>query len=615
MTPKLRVDLISPQPVAPTSIPNPSSKLQLRLIPGLIRSQPDRKCRPQCTRCKERKVRCNRVMPQCSRCTAQNLDCVYPVRAKRRTTRLIDPALSTSSSSALSTILDRLQRLEAQSAASSNNPWTPSSATGNASSNSPSPAASSTANCNDSCATTPHNPRQGIDAMTVLKDAVDRVQELRLRAFGPAVITDPITIPTDLAKTWVQNYFTHMPQCNFIDLVDRRTFNLLPDIIDLPHIHIDPVILVIYYTMLYHGCSLKASNISSAVSIGYMNASYLGCLRAIPSWEREASGTITDLIAALCITRVAAEVFDYDLAWRMFKHACGFCQALNLHNMDDEANPPFPCDGKGEDEQCNDERKGFWEVIQIDLFFRLVLNTPPAITNNPWKVNLPWLDAGSEPPPHGIQSTAFLASSRVSLVIARFFAMLDDPQNTTKSDIMAKTEELCREMQQIFKEWQLHEWMENAPDNERDVWVVADVLFTGYTSIIYMFRKMAVLDSNSPRPPATDLDIPDSPIVEDAARHIIELLVRLLNLYPYVETMTCLFGAYRSYVAFAYLANTILQAEDARRYIQDIKLLERFGDQSASLARGRRDIVPLVRAMQKINDEIRKSLEKQTRSR
>lgn len=76
--------------------------------------------------------------------------------------------------------------------------------------------------------------------------------------------------------------------------------------------------------------------------------------------------------------------------------------------------------------------------------------------------------------------------------------------------------------------------------------------------------------------------------------------------------MTALFGAYRCFVAFAYLANTILQAEDPRSYMADIKALERLSDQSTLLCRGNRDVMPLVKAMQSINEEIRKKLENQT---
>ncbi|KAM0270834.1 hypothetical protein ACHAPA_003317 [Fusarium lateritium] len=550
-------------------------------------------------------------MPQCGRCKSQNLGCVYPVRAKRRSARpLIDPALSADgSNAALSTILDRLQRLEAQGIAGSSttsiNGRSIPTPGGDGSEISPSPVASNTAIGHESSALTPHNPIREMDAMTVLKDAVDHVQELRRRTFGTTVVTSSLDIPTDLAKTWVANFFKHMPAWMFISLVNRRIIEMLPDIINLPHIHVDPVILVIYYSVIYHGCCVKASNVASTDGLAYMKSSFLGCLRVLPSWEREASGTMTDLIAALFTSRMAAEFFDYDLAWRTFKYACQYCQDLNLHKLDSDESDTFFSEAK-----CDEERRGFWEVIQIDLFYRLILNTPPAITNNIWKVNLPWLDPNSDSLPQGMQTTAFLASSRVSLIIARFFAMLDDPENTTRSEIVAKTEDLCREMQQIFTEWQLIEWMEAAQDNEQEIWVVADVILTGYTSIIYMFRKMALLDSNSPRPPTTDLDIPDSPIVEDAARRLIAALNRLLVIYPYGVTMTALFGAYRCFVAFAYLANTVLRAEDPRLYMADVEALERLSDQSIFLCRGNRDIMPLVKAMQSITEEIRKKLDK-----
>lgn len=531
---------------------------------------------------------------------------MYPVRAKRRSARpLIDPALSSDSpNAALTTILDRLQRLEARTVASGSqangNIPTPSVGGSEASQ---SPVAFNTTNGYASSILTPRNSGQEMDAMAVLKDAVDRVQELRKRSFGSSAITKSIDIPTDLAKTWVANFFKYMPACMFVSFVDRRVLELLPEISNLPHIHVDPVMLVIYYSIMYNGCSLKGSNTTSQESFAYMNASYLGCLRAVPSWEQEATGTITDLIAALYVSRVAADFFDYDIAWRAFKYACEYCQVLNLHKLDSDESNSFLSEAT-----CDNERRGFWEVIQIDLFYRLILNTPPVITNNPWKVNLPWLDLDSGTVPHGMQTIAFLASSRVSLVIARFFAMLDDPTNATKTEIVAKTEALCREMQEIFAEWQLTEWLNDAQDNEQDIWGVADVILTGCTSIIYMFRKMALLDSDSPRPPATDLDIPDSPIVEDAARRLITTLNRLLDICPYGVTMTSLFGAYRCFVAFAYLANTILRAEDPRQYMADIEALEQLSDTSTELCRGNRDVVPLIKAMQSITEEIRKKL-------
>ncbi|KAI5467614.1 hypothetical protein BGZ63DRAFT_410533 [Mariannaea sp. PMI_226] len=555
--------------------------------------------RLSCTRCKDRKVRCNRVMPRCSRCNTHDAECVYPQRVKRKSAREIAEQYI-QSGPALATILNRLEQLEARSAAPSvaatprATSYTPSVSTCS------SPAAVvNTPSCVDSCDA---SHRVEIDATTILKDAVDQVQHLRLRSFSTSVITEVIDIPVDLAKCWIKNYFAHMPTWMFQSLIDKRTIELIPDILGVPHIHIEPVILVIYYCILFHGCSLRASNESSHASLAYSRSCYLACLRAVPCWQRQATGTMTDLIASLFMTRVAYQFFDEELSWKMFRHACEYCQALNLHKLDSSdvswGNEEDKCD-------CDDDRKGFWEVLQIDLYFRLIMNKPPIISVNAWQVNLPWLDVNSQPPPHGIQATAFLASSRVTLVIIRFFALLENPENGTKADIMSKTEGLCREILDIFEEWQLDKWMANDTNRDVEIWEVADVLLTGYTAVVYMFRKMAVLDSTSPEPVTSKLDIPESVVVMDACRLIINLIGRLLVVIPYADTMITLFGAYRCYIAFSYIANAILRASDMRQHMEDIKSLERLGDEAELLCRGQRDMVPMIRAMQGLNGEIR----------
>lgn len=115
---------------------------------------------------------------------------------------------SDSPNAALTTILDRLQRLEARTVASGSqangNIPTPSVGGSEASQ---SPVAFSTTNGYASSILAPRNAGQEMDAMTVLKDAVDRVQELRKRSFGSSVITKSIDIPTDLAKTWVASKY------------------------------------------------------------------------------------------------------------------------------------------------------------------------------------------------------------------------------------------------------------------------------------------------------------------------------------------------------------------------------------------------------------------------
>jgi len=124
------------------------------------------------------------------------------------------------SNAALSTILDRLQRLEAQTVAGppSTNGQSIPTPSGDGSEVSSSPVAFSTTG-HESSALTPHNPDREMDAMTVLKDAVDQVQELRKRSFGSTAITSSIDIPTDLAKTWVASTSSPMQSSMLADVV------------------------------------------------------------------------------------------------------------------------------------------------------------------------------------------------------------------------------------------------------------------------------------------------------------------------------------------------------------------------------------------------------------
>lgn len=85
----------------------------------------------------------------------------------------------------------------------------------------------------------------------------------------------------------------------FLSLVNRKLIELIPDIIGLPHVHLDPAILVVYYGILYHGCGLPVSGTDPRNSQEYMRKLYLGCLRSLPAWQREATGSTTDLMAAI----------------------------------------------------------------------------------------------------------------------------------------------------------------------------------------------------------------------------------------------------------------------------------------------------------------------------
>lgn len=92
----------------------------------------------------------------------------------------------------------------------------------------------------------------------------------------------------------------------FVSLINLKLIKLIPDLLDLPHVHLDPAILVVYYGILYHGCALGATFEGNAGSgLQYVRMLYLCCLRSLPLWQREATGTTTDFIAAIFMVSFA----------------------------------------------------------------------------------------------------------------------------------------------------------------------------------------------------------------------------------------------------------------------------------------------------------------------
>jgi hypothetical protein len=87
----------------------------------------------------------------------------------------------------------------------------------------------------------------------------------------------------------------------FLSLADSKLIKIIPDIIDMPHVHLDAAILVVYYGILYHGCSLPTDmSIANVIPLSkHARKIYLCCLRALPNWQREATGTTTDFMAAI----------------------------------------------------------------------------------------------------------------------------------------------------------------------------------------------------------------------------------------------------------------------------------------------------------------------------
>lgn len=148
--------------------------------------------------------------------------------------------------------------------------------------------------------------------------------------------------------------------------------------------------------------------------------------------------------------RLAGDCFDHELAWRMSRLACEYARALDLHNLDSSTR----LSGGASPLSSEQNRQGFWDLIAIDTFFRLLFNKPAGLTNTAWKVNLPWLNSDPEKSPKDVSPSVFIVSSRVSLNTLRFLAMAEEE----KSDIAGltvKTEEMCWEIFNLLDDWDM----------------------------------------------------------------------------------------------------------------------------------------------------------------
>lgn len=85
----------------------------------------------------------------------------------------------------------------------------------------------------------------------------------------------------------------------FVDVLPRGLIEVMPDIVGMPYVHIDAVVRVIYYCILYQGAWLPASDLPHREAYRYMRKLYICCLRSLPAWRREATGSLPDFMAAI----------------------------------------------------------------------------------------------------------------------------------------------------------------------------------------------------------------------------------------------------------------------------------------------------------------------------
>lgn len=89
----------------------------------------------------------------------------------------------------------------------------------------------------------------------------------------------------------------------FPTLLNRKLIYMMPDLVDMPSVQVDASMTLIYYCILWHGTFIPTANHRELDSLDahYARVVFLCCLRTIPHWLSEVTGTVLDFVAAMCI--------------------------------------------------------------------------------------------------------------------------------------------------------------------------------------------------------------------------------------------------------------------------------------------------------------------------
>ena len=104
--------------------------------------------------------------------------------------------------------------------------------------------------------------------------------------------------------SWLPDYFAVSHNKIFLRLVNRKLIEMVPDLVSVPQVHLDASILVMYYGILFRGCAIPDSNATRTEHQKRHRESrklYAMAIRALPLWQREATGSPDDFIAAVIL--------------------------------------------------------------------------------------------------------------------------------------------------------------------------------------------------------------------------------------------------------------------------------------------------------------------------
>jgi hypothetical protein len=274
-----------------------------------------------------------------------------------------------------------------------------------------------------------------------------------------------------------------------------------------------------------------------------------------------------------------------------------------------------------------------WNLVQLDLFHRLINNKPPAFPFdlNNWRVNLPWLAFDSAPGrDEAVPAMAFLARSRITLILIGFFQALGKLNNDGGGDTLSTIQPLCMQVEQVFEEWRIvsgpnpspgpattnrpcpdsdgqEEWLGSSHSDSLNEWSISELALSGYTCVLFMLGRATLPSRTEGQPPLDSSDmIPKSDLSMRAARKVVDIVYHMVHVarLPGPESLSCALGTYRAYVAYAHLASGLASEPDAVTAPDDLLRLKQFAGCVQSVARSEREFMPLARALEVVYNSV-----------